>query len=69
MPYTKILRGHYSNTTVLNVHASVEDKTDDMDSFCKKLECVFNQIPKYHMEILLGDFNVKVCIDNILKLT
>ena len=29
-------------------------------SFYKELEQVFDHFPKYHMEILLGDFNAKV---------
>jgi endonuclease/exonuclease/phosphatase family metal-dependent hydrolase len=38
-----------------------EDKTDYMkDSFYEELECVFDKFPKYHMKILLGDFNAKV---------
>jgi hypothetical protein len=30
------------------------------DSSCKELERVFDKFPKYHMKILLGDFNAKV---------
>jgi hypothetical protein len=38
-----------------------EDKGDDIkDSFYKELEEVFDQFPRYHMKILLGDFNAKV---------
>jgi hypothetical protein len=45
-------------------------KIDDVkDSFYKKLECVFNKFPKYHMENLLGDFNVKVGMEGIFKQT
>jgi hypothetical protein len=47
----------------LNIHASTEYKTDDLkDSFCEELEYVFGTFPKYHMQILLGDFN-----ENVLK--
>jgi hypothetical protein len=50
---------------VLSIHAPMEDKTDDMkDSYCDKLEHVFDKYPKYHMKILL-DFNAKV--ENIFK--
>jgi hypothetical protein len=50
------LRGH--------VHATKEDKIYDMkDSFYKKLECVFAKFPKFHTKILLGDFNVKACME------
>jgi hypothetical protein len=30
------------------------------ESFFEKLECVFDKCPKYHINILLGDLNVKV---------
>jgi hypothetical protein len=37
------------------------DKTDDVKgSFYEELERVFDKFPKYHMKILLGDFNAKV---------
>jgi exonuclease III len=55
---------------VLNVHAPTEDKTDDVkDSFYEELERVFDKFPKYHMQILLGDFNVKVGKEDIFKQT
>jgi hypothetical protein len=54
-----ILRGRWCDITVLNVHAPAEDKIDDMDRFYKELEHVFDKFPKYHMKILLGDFNAK----------
>jgi hypothetical protein len=47
-----------SHIIVLNVHAPVQDKTDDVkDSFYEELERVFDKFPKYHMNILLRDFN------------
>jgi hypothetical protein len=56
-----ILRGHWCHVIVLNVHAPTEDKTDDVkDSFYEELKLVFDKFPKYHMKILLGDFNAKV---------
>jgi hypothetical protein len=56
-----ILRGRWCDIIVLNVHASTEDKTDDMqDSNYEQLERVFVKFPKYHMKILLADFNDKV---------
>jgi hypothetical protein len=40
---------------ILNVHAPTENKHDDTkDSFYEELKHVFNQFPKYHMEIVLG---------------
>jgi hypothetical protein len=43
------------------VHAPTEDKDKDIKgSFYEELEQVFDQFPRYHMKILLGDFNAKV---------
>jgi hypothetical protein len=65
-----ILRGRWCHIIVLSVHAPTEDKTDDVkDSFYEELERVFNKFPKYHMKILLGDFNAKVGRENIFKPT
>jgi endonuclease/exonuclease/phosphatase family metal-dependent hydrolase len=50
------------------VHAPTEDKDDDiMDSFYEELEQVFDQFPRYHMKILLGDFNAKEGREDIFK--
>jgi exonuclease III len=39
------------------------------DRFYKELEHVFDKFSKYHMKILLGDFNAKVGREDILKPT
>jgi hypothetical protein len=53
-----ILRGCWCHIIVLNVHAPTEDKTDDVkDSFHEELEHTFHKFPKYHMKIILGNFN------------
>jgi hypothetical protein len=45
-----------------------EDKDDDIkNSFYEELEQIFDQFPRYHMEILLGDFNPKVGREDIFK--
>jgi exonuclease III len=65
-----ILRGCWCHIIVLDVHAPTEDKTDDVkDSFYEKLERFFEKFPKYHMKILLGDFNAKVGREDIFKPT
>jgi hypothetical protein len=52
------------------VHASTEDKGGDLkDSLYEELECVFNQFPKNHMKILLGDLNAKVWREDMFKPT
>jgi hypothetical protein len=65
-----ILRGCWCNIIVLNVYAPTEDKTGDVkDLFYKELERVFDKFPKYHMKILLGDFNTKVGREGTFKTT
>jgi exonuclease III len=65
-----LLRGLWCHTTVLNVHAPTEDKTDDVkDSFYEELSCVFDKFRKYHTKILLGDFNAKVGREDIFEPT
>jgi hypothetical protein len=67
MSYT-ILRGRWCNISVLNVHAPTKDNIYDVkDNFYEKLERVFDIFPKYHMKILLGDFNAKVGWEDIFK--
>ncbi|PNF22954.1 hypothetical protein B7P43_G11667 [Cryptotermes secundus] len=57
-----ILRGRRCDIIVLNVHAPTDDKIDDMKGrFYEELEHVLDKFPKYHMNILLGDFNAEVC--------
>jgi exonuclease III len=63
-----ILKGRWCDIIVLNVHAPTEDKDDDIkDSFYEELEQVFNQFPRYHMKILVGDFNAKEGRENIFE--
>ena len=65
-----MLGGRWHNTIVVNVHAPSEEKSDtSKDSFYAELEQVFDHLPKYHMKILLGDFNSKVGRENIFKPT
>jgi hypothetical protein len=65
-----ILRGRWCHIIVLNVHAPTEDKNDYVkDSFYKELEHMFDKFQKYHMKILLGDFNAKVGREDIFKPT
>jgi hypothetical protein len=50
------------------VHAPTEDKDNNIkDSFYEELEWVFHQFLRYHMKILLGDFNAKVGREDIFK--
>ena len=52
------------------MHAPSEEKSDDSkESFYEELKQGFYRFPKYHMKILLGDFNEKVGRENIFKPT
>jgi endonuclease/exonuclease/phosphatase family metal-dependent hydrolase len=54
----------------MNVHAPTEDKVDDMKNrFYEELVRVIEKFPKYHMNILQGDFNAKVGREDIFKPT
>jgi exonuclease III len=65
-----IPRCRWCNIIFLNVHAPTEDKIDDIkDRFYEVLEEVFDKLLKYHMKILLGDFNAEVSRDDIFKPT
>jgi len=55
---------------VLNVHAPSEEESDEAkDGFYEELEQVFDNFPKYHTKILLGDFKAKVGRENVFKPT
>jgi hypothetical protein len=63
-----ILRCRWCHIIVLNVHAPTEDKTDYVKaSFYKELDPVFDKLTKYHIKILLIDFNAKVDREDIFK--
>ena len=52
------------------MHAPSEEKSDELkDSFYEELEQIFYHFPKYHMKILLGDFNAEVGREKIFKPT
>ena len=48
---------------------SDEKRDDSKDIFFEELEQLFEHFPKYHMKIILRDFNAKVGRENILKPT
>jgi hypothetical protein len=42
------------------VHAASEEKNDfSKDIFYEELVQVFDHFPKYHLKMILGDFNAK----------
>ncbi|KAJ4430114.1 hypothetical protein ANN_22324 [Periplaneta americana] len=65
-----VLKGSWCDIVVINAHAPTEKKDDHIkDSFYEELEQTFDQLPRYHMKILLGDFNAKVGREDIFKQT
>ncbi|KAJ4425499.1 hypothetical protein ANN_27693 [Periplaneta americana] len=65
-----ILHDRWCDIVVINAHAPTEEKDDCIkDSFYEELEHTFDQLPSYHMKILLGDFNAKVGREDIFKPT
>jgi hypothetical protein len=51
------------------VYAPPKNKNDDIkDSFYKETGQIFDQFPRYHIKILLGDFNAKIGRKDIFKL-
>jgi hypothetical protein len=62
------MKGRWCNIIVLNVHATIEEKSHDLNTFFyEELEQVFDHFPWYPMEILLGDCNAKVGREDIFK--
>jgi hypothetical protein len=54
-------RCRWCDISVLNVHAPNENKSDD------RKQSVFHQFRKYHMKILLRNFNAKVVREDVVK--
>jgi hypothetical protein len=68
--YHIILREHWCNVAVLNVHAPWEDKSNDTkNSFYEESGCAFDQFPRYDTKIMFSDFNTKVGREDIFKST
>ncbi|KAJ4444657.1 hypothetical protein ANN_06453 [Periplaneta americana] len=66
----KVLKGRWCDIIVINAHAPTEEKDDHIkNSFYEELEHTFDQFPRYHMKILLGDFNAKVGREDIFRPT
>jgi len=68
MSYT-VLRGHWCNTIILIVHEANEVKVINQNSLYGELQQIFYHFSKYHIKIILGDFNEKFWREDIFKLT
>jgi hypothetical protein len=65
-----ILKRCWCNIIVLNLHAPCKDKWDDVkDRLYEELGRVFDQFPRYDIQILLFDFNANVGSEDIFKPT
>ncbi|KAJ4434273.1 hypothetical protein ANN_22825 [Periplaneta americana] len=64
-----VLKGRWCEIVVINAHAPTEEKDNIKDSFYEELEQSFDQLSRYTMKILLGDFNAKVGREDIFKPT
>jgi hypothetical protein len=59
-----LLSDHWCEIIVVNVHSPEKDRIDNVNhSFYEEFEGIFDRFPKYHMKILVGDFNTKVGIE------
>ncbi|KAJ4427249.1 hypothetical protein ANN_24867 [Periplaneta americana] len=59
-----------ASSIALDVSSGIQEKDDYIkDSFYEELEHTFDQFPRYHMKILLGDFNAKVGREDIFRPT
>jgi hypothetical protein len=56
------------NIIVLNVDVQREEKSDDAkDSIYEELQKIFGHFSKYHIRILLGDFDATLTTGDIFK--
>lgn len=55
------LRGKYRKITIINCHAPAEDKDMEVkNDFYEQIREIMDQLPKYDIKIILGDFNAKI---------
>ncbi|KAJ4450080.1 hypothetical protein ANN_01487 [Periplaneta americana] len=73
--FNKWRLAHYGSEpfiySIAKLERSESQEKDDhiKDSFYEELEHTFDQFPRYHMKILLGDFNAKVGREDIFRPT
>uniref|UniRef100_A0A1B0D0H1 Endonuclease/exonuclease/phosphatase domain-containing protein n=1 Tax=Phlebotomus papatasi TaxID=29031 RepID=A0A1B0D0H1_PHLPP len=62
------IKGRFQNITLFSVHAPTLDK-DNMvkETFYAELEKEFDNVPKYDIKIILGDFNAKLGKEAFLR--
>ena len=63
-----VLIDRWLHIILVNMHAPSEEKSEDLNNiFYEELEEVFDHFPKYHMKLLLGEFNAKLGREDIFK--
>ena len=68
--YCIALKNRWRDIIVVNVRSSLKDNADYIkENFYEEIERLFDQLPAYHMKILLDDFNAKAGRENILQPT
>jgi exonuclease III len=57
---------NFYKVTLINVHGPTEDKDElEKEDFYRKLHNVIDKIPNHDMKIILGDFNGKICKEEL----
>lgn len=60
MCYIRV-RGKHRKLSFINVHAPTEEKDEDeKNEFYENIEKLYEEIPKYDIKMVLGDFNAKL---------
>jgi exonuclease III len=55
------VKGKFHSITLINIHASTEDKEEDVkEQFYEELQRTHDRVPKHDVTIILGDMNTKL---------
>jgi exonuclease III len=61
-------KGHFRNVTIIAAYAPSEDSQEEnKHAFYIQLHREWSKIPKYDMLAILGDFNVQIGTEAILR--
>lgn len=62
------IRGLYRKISIINVHAPTNEKDEEeKEKFYESLSEILQEIPRYDIKIVVGDFNAKVGREDIYK--
>ena len=63
------MQGKFFNISLINVHASTEDKEEEeKDLFYGRLARIIDVCPRHDLKIILGDFNRYRCVRSSIRL-